>query len=150
LYPAAVAMPARRTGCEQRVDSPRTPPLISSHEHRQARQDDKPGESRMKTTTQRRAMIATFAAVLLVLLSSTAHAQFNREPGKSIGTVTTHGNLVVLTLNEDALGPKNFFDLDHRTLRFTPAGNGYRVEILPLRWDADFGSVMPNDRASLV
>jgi hypothetical protein len=103
----------------------------------------------MKTTTQRRAMIATFAAVLLVLLSSTAHAQFNREPGKSIGTVTTHGNLVVLTLNEDALGPKNFFDLDHRTLRFTPAGNGYRVENLPLRWDADFGAEMPNDRATL-
>ncbi len=104
----------------------------------------------MKTTTQRRAKIATFAAVLLVLLASTAtHAQFDREPGKSIGTVTTHGDLIVLTLNEDALGPKNLFDLDHRTLRFTPAGDGYRVENLPLQWDADFGAEMRNDSATL-
>lgn len=93
-------------------------------------------------------LVATTA--LLALLSSTsAHAQFNREPGKSIGTVTTHGNLIVLTLNEDALGPKNLFDLDHRTLRFTPAGDGYRVENLPLQWDAEFGAEMPNDRATL-
>lgn len=93
-------------------------------------------------------LVAT--AALLALLSSTAaHAQFDREPGKSIGTVTTHGKLIVLTLNEDALGPKNLFDLDHRTLRFTPAGGGYRVENLPLEWDSDFGTEMPNDRATL-
>ncbi len=104
----------------------------------------------MKTTTQRRAIIAIFAAVLLALLSPTAaHAQFNREPGKSIGTVTTHGKLIVLTLSEDALGPKNLFDLDHRTLRFTPSGDGYRVENVPLQWDAKFGAEMPSDGATL-
>ncbi len=83
------------------------------------------------------------------LHSTAAHAQFGREPGESIGTVTTHGNLIVLTLNEHALGPKNLFDLDHRTQRFTPVGDGYRVESLPLQWDADFGTEMPNDRAAL-
>lgn len=104
----------------------------------------------MKTTTQRRAIIAIFAAVLLALLSPTAaHAQFNREPGKSIGTVTTHGKLIVLTLSEDALGPKNLFDLDRRTLRFTPSGDGYRVENVPLQWDAKFGAEMPSDGATL-
>ena len=71
-----------------------------------------------------RLSIAVTTAALALLSSATAHAQFNREPGKSIGTVTTQGNLIVLTLNEDALGPKNLFDLDHRTLRFTPSGSG--------------------------
>ena len=93
---------------------------------------------------------ATVAALLLVSLPPlTAQAQFNREPGKSIGTVTTQGNLIVLTLNDDALGPENMFDLDHRTLRFTPSSSGYRVENLPLRWDADFGAEMPGSEATL-
>ena len=96
-----------------------------------------------------RLSIAVTTAALALLSSSTAHAQFNREPGKSIGTVTTQGNLIVLTLNEDALGPQNFFDLDHRTLRFTPSGSGYRVENVPLRWDAAFGAEMPSAEATL-
>jgi hypothetical protein len=96
-----------------------------------------------------RLSLAAATALLALLASTAAHAQFNREPGKSIGTVATHGNLIVLTLNEDALGPKNLFDLDHRTLRFTPAGDGYRVENVPLQWDADFGAELRNDRARL-
>ena len=92
---------------------------------------------------------AVGAIALLMLCSVTAQAQFNREPGKSIGTVTTQGNLIVLTLNDDALGPENMFDLDHRTLRFTPSSSGYRVENLPLRWDADFGAEMQGSEATL-
>ena len=89
------------------------------------------------------------AMVLSMLCSAGAQAQFRQEPGKSIGTVTTQGNLIVLTLNEDALGPVNLFDLDHRTLRFTPAGSGYRVETLPLQWDAHFGPEMRGSEAAL-
>lgn len=105
----------------------------------------------MNSITRRPPTLAGAAgALLLALLSSTAaHAQFRQRQGKSIGTVTTQDNLIVLTLDKDALGPKNLFDLDHRTLRFTPSGNGYRVENLPLKWDADFGTEMPSDRATL-
>ena len=42
------------------------------------------------------------------------------EPGRSIGTISTQGDLIVMTLNEDALGKANLFDLVRRTLRFTP------------------------------
>ena len=93
--------------------------------------------------------VAVGAMAITTLCSSSLQAQFNRAPGKSIGTVTTQGNLIVLTLNEGALGPENFFDLDHRTLRFTPSGSGYRVENLPLQWDADFGAEMSGSEATL-
>ena len=93
--------------------------------------------------------VATGALALVLLSSATAPAQFNREPGKSIGTVTTQGNLIVMTLNEDALGPANLFDLDHRTLRFTPSGSGYRVEALQEQWDPDFGPEMQGSEATL-
>jgi hypothetical protein len=78
-----------------------------------------------------------------------AQAQFRQEPGKSIGTITTEGDLIVLTLNEGVLRPANLFDLDHRTLRFTPAVSGYRVETLPLAWDAEFGPEMTGSDATL-
>jgi hypothetical protein len=41
------------------------------------------------------------------------------------------------------------FDLDHRTLRFTPDGNGYRVENVALVWDADFGQPLSGTSAVL-
>src|SRR5215510_7872174 len=63
-------------------------------------------------------------------------AQGRQEPGHSIGTVTTQGNLIVMTLNEGALGHANLFDLSRRTLRFTPDGTGYRAENLVLQWDS--------------
>ena len=78
-----------------------------------------------------------------------ALAQFEQAPGHSIGTVTTHGKLIVLTLNRDALGKANLFDLEHHTLRFTPDGNGYRVESVPFAWDADFGAEIKKPEVTL-
>ncbi|MGH7620070.1 MAG: hypothetical protein ACREPM_22880, partial [Gemmatimonadaceae bacterium] len=78
---------------------------------------------------------AVFGA--LVGLSSSLIAQ--RQPGHPIGRVTAAGNLIHLELDSGAISPERLFDLDHRTLRFTPDGPGYRVETAPLAWDADFG-----------
>src|ERR1700749_2941514 len=89
------------------------------------------------------------ALALLSLNSLTPQAQFRQEPGHSLGTVTTQGNLIVLTLNEDALGKANLFNLAHHTVRFTPDGSRYRVETLPLQWDKDFGTEMPGPQGSL-
>jgi len=80
---------------------------------------------------------------------TTAHAQFRQDPGRSIGTVTTQGNLLVLTLDEDVLGKANLFNLAHHTLRFTPEGSRYRVESLPAQWDGDFGPELPGSEATL-
>ena len=81
--------------------------------------------------------------------TTSAVAQERNTPGKSIGTVTTQGNLIVLTLNENALGKPHLFDLSHRTLRFTPDGSGYRVETLPEAWDKDFGDELKSPHAAL-
>ncbi|HEY2162756.1 MAG TPA: hypothetical protein VGH04_02140, partial [Gemmatimonadaceae bacterium] len=87
--------------------------------------------------------------VAAVLSPSAAHAQSRQDPGRSIGTITTQGNLIVLTLNEGVLGKANLFDLAHRTLRFTPEGAGYRVENVEEQWDPEFGAAMTNSRATL-
>ena len=50
-------------------------------------------------------------------LGHLASAQRFQEPGKSIGTISTHGNLIVMTLDEGVLGKANLFDLAHHTLR---------------------------------
>ncbi|MGH3185474.1 MAG: hypothetical protein ACRDOE_26710, partial [Streptosporangiaceae bacterium] len=71
------------------------------------------------------------------LLAGAQRAQ--PPPGHTIGQVRTQGNLIVLTLNPGVLGRTRLFDLDQRTLRFTPEAGGYRMENVPLRWDADFG-----------
>jgi hypothetical protein len=85
-----------------------------------------------------------------ILLSACAiQAQFRQDPGRSIGTVTTQGNLIVLTLDEDVLGKPNLFNLAHHTLRFTPEGSRYRVETTPSHWDSEFGSEMSSSEASL-
>src|SRR2546429_592669 len=55
------------------------------------------------------------------------YSQGRQEPGRSIGTITTQGDLIVMTLNEGVFGKSNMFDLARRTLRFTPDGSGYRV-----------------------
>ena len=107
--------------------------------------------SEMNPMARRRTAISLAATTLALLLSAAtaASAQFRQEPGRSIGTISTQGKLIVLTLNEGALGTANLFDLDHRTLRFTPDGTGYRVERLPLQWDAEFGPAMASSEASL-
>ncbi len=86
---------------------------------------------------------------LLALSSVTAAAQFRQEPGHSIGTVTTQGHLIVLTVDPDVLGKANLFDLAHHSLRFTPDGPGYRVETVPSQWDRAFGAELPGSDASL-
>src|SRR5262245_58860940 len=77
------------------------------------------------------------------------YAQGRQEPGRSIGTVTTQGNLIVMTLNDGALGHSNLFDLTRRTLRFTPDGSGYRAENLALQWDPEFGAEINNPQVTL-
>ena len=82
-------------------------------------------------------------------LQNLSYSQGRQEPGHPIGTVTTQGNLIVMTLNEGALGHANLFDLARHTLRFTPDGVGYRAENLTLQWDPDFGSEISNPEVTL-
>jgi hypothetical protein len=63
------------------------------------------------------------------------------EQGRSIGKVSIQGDLIVMELNDGALGSANLFDLAGRTLRFTPEGSRYRMENGTLQWDSDFGPV---------
>jgi hypothetical protein len=76
-------------------------------------------------------------------------AQGRQEPGRSIGTVSTAGDLVVLTLDERALGAANLFDLTGRTLRFTPDGAAYRAENLALQWEPETGDEMSGAELAL-
>jgi hypothetical protein len=86
---------------------------------------------------------------LIALCPLFAGAQFRQEPGRSIGTVTKQGNLIVITLDEGVLGKANLFNLAHRTLRFTPEAAGYRVENLAVAWDPEFGAAMTGSEATL-
>ncbi|MEX2531459.1 MAG: hypothetical protein WD960_11865 [Gemmatimonadota bacterium] len=63
-------------------------------------------------------------------------------PGQPSGTVTTHGEVIVLELDEGVVSEENLFDLDGRTLRFTPEGEGFRVENLALEWVEERGEVL--------
>jgi hypothetical protein len=94
----------------------------------------------------RRAVLVLCGPLLIVSLS---HAQQDDEPGHSIGKVSTKGDLIVLELDDGALGKANLFDLSGRTLRFTPEGSRYRVENSPLHWDSDFGPELAGAEASL-
>ena len=78
-----------------------------------------------------------------------AYAQEREEPGKPIGKVSIVGNLILMELAEGTLGRENLFDLDRRTLRFAPGDEGYRVENLPLEWDADFGQKITEPHVQL-
>lgn len=85
----------------------------------------------------------------VILDCQTLYAQDLQETGKSIGAVTAQGNLIVMTLNENVLGKATLFDLERRTLRFTPDGRGYRIANLPVEWDSDFGPEMQTAQISL-
>ncbi len=91
------------------------------------------------------------SGVLVALSFAVAHAaaQGRQAPGHSIGTISTQGDLIVMTLDEGALGKANFFDLAGRTVRFNRDGSAYRVENVPLQWDSDFGPQMSGSRANL-
>ena len=75
----------------------------------------------------------------LVLHPGSSSAGQQPTPGRSIGQVSTHGDLIVIELDHAALGPPNLFDLVGRTVRFTPAGSRYHVTNRTLRWEADYG-----------
>jgi hypothetical protein len=79
--------------------------------------------------------------LLCGLLLSLSHSQAQEnDPGHAIGKVSTRGELIVMELDDGALGKPNLFDLASRTLRFIPEGSRYRVENGPLHWDSDFGA----------
>jgi len=88
-------------------------------------------------------------AVFSLLLSADVRAQEREEPGKPIGKVSIVGNLILMELDEGALGRQNLFDLGGRSLRFSPAHEGYRVENLPLQWDSDFGQKITDPHVAL-
>jgi hypothetical protein len=86
----------------------------------------------------------------LLLFAALLQAQGTRpEPGHSIGSISTQGNLIVFTLNDGALGKSNLFDLAGRTVRFTPDGAGYRIENGPLQWDPEPGPEMTGGQVTL-
>ena len=103
----------------------------------------------------RRSSVAILSALACVLflrapaLDKVTHAQAGQQPGRSIGTITTRDDLVVFELNEDALGRANMFDLEKRTLRFSPVAAGYQVETVPLQWDSEFGTEMTGPLVTL-
>lgn len=66
--------------------------------------------------------------------------------GSPIGTVSAAGEIAVIELDEGVIEDANPFDLVGRTLRFTPADGGYRVENLPLVWESDPGAELPSGR----
>ncbi|HKR85613.1 MAG TPA: hypothetical protein VJS37_15750, partial [Terriglobales bacterium] len=84
----------------------------------------------------------------IVLCSALAASQ-EGGPGHSIGKVTTSGDLIVMQLDEGALGGANLFDLSGRTLRFVPDRGRYRVENTPLEWDSDFGAALQDSEVLL-
>ena len=86
---------------------------------------------------------------LIALLGAPQLAVAQRQPGHPIGKVKVIGNLIHLELDSGAIAPERLFDLDHRTLRFTPDGAGYRIENVPLIWDAEFGSPVNASAVSL-
>src|SRR5438046_2724976 len=80
----------------------------------------------------RRIAIALATGVLLFFRAAASDtaldAQGGQPAGRSIGRITTRGDLIVFELADGVLGTSNLFDLEKRTLRFTPATTGYRVE----------------------
>ena len=80
-----------------------------------------------------------FAPALLFFGAQLYAQEGEIEPGYSIGKVSINGDLVVIELDDGALGTANLFDLVNHTLHFTPDGGHYRVESGPLQWDSDFG-----------
>src|SRR5436189_3681709 len=111
----------------------------------------------MKKSSDRFFLKNGLPIVLAVLLSifwmppyhNVAQSQGRQGPGESIGTIRTQGDLIVMTLNEGALGKANMFDLGRHTLRFTPEGAGYRAENGALKWDAEFGTAITNPQVTL-
>ena len=92
-------------------------------------------------------MLVMLCAILV--LRTAALAQERDVPGKPIGNVSVTENLILMELDQSALGQQNLFDLGQRTLRFTLGSGGYRIENFPLRWDADFGQALSRHQVAL-
>ncbi len=90
-----------------------------------------------------------FIACAACLGHGLGHAQERPGPGRSIGRVTTRGDLILMELDEGALGKANLFDLSGRTLRFTPEEAAYRVENLASQWDPQFGAELSGPQVKL-
>jgi hypothetical protein len=89
-------------------------------------------------------------ACALLVFGAQSYAQEEEiEPGHSIGKVSINGDLVVIELEDGALGTANLFDLVNHTLHFTPDGGHYRVESGPLQWDSDFGPQLTTAEVTL-
>lgn len=106
-------------------------------------------ETRLRKPADRLWRSALLAHCQLLLVASFGYAQQDNQPGHSIGTVSTQGDLIVIELDEGALGKANLFDLTGRTLRFMPDGSGYRIQSGPLRWDSEYGPELKGAEASL-
>ena len=116
----------------------------------------------MKTTTVTAALCAALIAAGAQTGAPAAQQRVNpnsnterggvevkQVPGRKIGNITTRGNLVLLELDEGAISNQNLFDLDKRTMRFTPAGGGFRAENLSLQWDAATGTALQANEVRL-
>ena len=127
--------------------------LAAMNRRRLLRNHDGPSAAVTTISARAEAVLRLIEIVLCVFVilwpGTLAHGQPRQEPGRSIGTVTTQGDLIVMTLNEGVFGKANMFDLAGRTLRFTPDGAGYRAENLPLQWDAEFGKELSDPQLTL-
>ena len=105
----------------------------------------------MKVRTGCSSLVGMLVLYGLVLYPSLSCAQEDErvEPGYSIGKVSTQGDLVVMELDDGALGKANLFDLAGHTLRFVPEGSRYRVETGALQWDGDFGPELAGSEVTL-
>src|ERR1700745_3703919 len=98
---------------------------------------------------QSRFVQALLGLCFCLLPPSPLAAQDREEAGQPIGKISVVNNLILLELDEGALGHEHLFDQKHRTIRFTPERAGYRVEDLPLHWDAEFGQKITDPKVSL-
>lgn len=103
----------------------------------------------MRKRTGRAARSGVLLLFAVFLNISVSHTQEENETGHSIGKVSTNGDLVVIELNDGALGSKNLFNLVGRTLHFIPDRSRYRVETGTLQWDADFGAELSGAEVTL-
>src|SRR5262245_15838041 len=60
--------------------------------------------------------------------------------GRTIGNIKAQGDIIQLELDENVIADHHLFDLDRRTIRFTPANGGFRAENMTLQWDTATGS----------
>src|SRR3954453_7047609 len=88
------------------------------------------------------------AAVSLWVMNAALGAS-QGQPGRMSGKATARDKLIVLELDTGVIAPEHLFDLDHRTVRFTPDGSKYRIENVPVVWDSAFGNAQQGGTVAL-